>query len=113
MSTWCAAVAAAIAALTIARLTGASGGNCPRPGGVAPLAFWIALIALTFHSRTMSVGSAAAAEAAGISVVAASTTIAMGIESHRALGGRGGCVIARPSGVVARAEVARGGPIPG
>ena len=34
----------------------------------------------------------------GISIVAVSTTMVMGIESHRALGGRVGWVIARPSG---------------
>ena len=79
-------------------MIGASGGTWARPGGVAPFAFWIALIALAFHSRTMSVGSAAAAEAAGISIVAVSTTIVMGIESHRALGGRVGCAIPVPPG---------------
>ena len=56
----------------------------------------------------MSVGSAAVADAAGISIVAVSTTIVIGIESHRALGGRVGCVIARPSGVVARAGMPAG-----
>ena len=43
----------------------------------------IALIALTFHSRTVSVGSAADTDVAGISSVAPITTMTIGAESQR------------------------------
>src|SRR5687768_5274651 len=62
---------------------GPNGGGCARPGGVAFAALPMVLTALVFHSRTMSVGSAAATDVAGISVDAATRAIAVTVDSQR------------------------------
>src|SRR6476620_4228594 len=94
-----------MATWTIARLIAAIGGTWPRPGGVAVVRVPIAFTALRFHSRTMSVGSAAETDAAGISIAAPSTTMAIGAESRRATLDRWvRCTMDAPSGVAAQAE---------
>src|SRR6188508_2155071 len=79
-----------MAPCTIATCRAASGGPCPRPGGVFVAGWLITLTAFSFQTRTMSVGSAASAEAGGMDAAAAMARIAITARQPRRRVGRVG-----------------------